>query len=45
VEEIAAKTLQLPSNHSAMYAPEIVPTLDIGAAALVAAARTWLSQP
>src|SRR4051812_39392305 len=42
VEEIAARTLELPSNHSPMYAPEIVPTLDIGAAALVAAARKWL---
>jgi amidohydrolase len=44
VEEIAAKMLELPSNHSPMYAPEIVPTLDIGVAALVAAARKWLSE-
>jgi amidohydrolase len=44
VEEIAAKMLELPANHSPMYAPQIVPTLDIGAAALVAAARTWLTE-
>ena len=43
VEEIAAKMLDLPANHSPMYAPQIAPTLDIGAAALVAAARKWLS--
>jgi metal-dependent amidase/aminoacylase/carboxypeptidase family protein len=43
-EEIAARMLQLPSNHSPMYAPEMVPTPDIGAAALAAAARTWLGQ-
>lgn len=43
VEEIAAKMLDLPANHSPMYAPLIEPTLDLGAAALVAAARTWLS--
>src|SRR3954451_5886362 len=44
VEQIAAKTLELPSNHSPMYAPQVVPTLDIGAAALVAAARKWLGE-
>jgi amidohydrolase len=44
VEEIAAKMLELPSNHSPMYAPQIVPTLGIGSAALVAAARKWLSE-
>jgi hippurate hydrolase len=43
VQEIAAKMLGLPANHSPMYAPQIVPTLDIGAAALVAAARKWLA--
>jgi metal-dependent amidase/aminoacylase/carboxypeptidase family protein len=42
VAEIAARMLDLPANHSPMYAPQIVPTLDIGAAALVAAARKWL---
>jgi hippurate hydrolase len=44
VEEIAAKMLDLPANHSPMYAPQIAPTLDIGAAALVAAARKWLTE-
>jgi amidohydrolase len=44
VEDIAAKMLELPSNHSPMYAPQTVPTLDIGVAALVAAAGKWLSQ-
>jgi hippurate hydrolase len=43
VEEIAAKMLELPSNHSPMFAPQIRPTLDIGVAALVTAARVWLS--
>ena len=32
----------LPSNHSPHYAPVIEPTLDIGIAALVDAAHTWL---
>ncbi len=32
----------LPSNHSPHYAPLIEPTLAIGVAALVNAARTWL---
>lgn len=32
----------LPSNHSPHYAPVIEPTLDIGIAALVNAAETWL---
>jgi hippurate hydrolase len=44
VDEIAAKMLELPSNHSPMYAPLMVPTLDIGAAAFVAAARKWLGE-
>jgi len=34
----------LPSNHSPGYAPVIQPTLGIGVAALVAAARTWLGR-
>ncbi len=42
VEAIATRMLELPANHSPLYAPEIVPTLDIGAAALEAAARRWL---
>ncbi|WP_139415543.1 amidohydrolase [Agromyces laixinhei] len=32
----------LPSNHSPFFAPLIEPTLDVGVAALVAAAREWL---
>jgi hippurate hydrolase len=32
----------LPSNHSPHHASVIEPTLPIGVAALVAAARTWL---
>jgi hippurate hydrolase len=32
----------LPSNHSPEFAPAIEPTLSVGAAALVVAARQWL---
>lgn len=32
----------IPSNHSSGYAPVIEPTLSIGVAALVAAAKEWL---
>ena len=32
----------LPTNHSPLYAPVIRPTLDLGIATLVSAARTWL---
>ncbi|MEV0681968.1 amidohydrolase [Actinosynnema sp. NPDC050436] len=32
----------LPANHSPLYAPVPDPTLDIGVAALVSAAREWL---
>ncbi|MBW4718507.1 amidohydrolase [Saccharothrix obliqua] len=32
----------LPANHSPKYAPVISPTLDVGVAALVSAARAWL---
>jgi len=32
----------IPSNHSPLFAPVIDPTLSIGRAALVAAARVWL---
>ena len=41
----AAGTLDtdIPSNHSAQFAPVIEPTLTTGVAALVAAAREWLS--
>jgi hippurate hydrolase len=34
--------LKVPSNHSPHYAPVIEPTLPIGVAALVTAARAWL---
>ncbi|GIG71327.1 amidohydrolase [Phytomonospora endophytica] len=33
--------LSLPSNHSPLFAPVIEPTLQVGVAALVRAARTW----
>lgn len=33
----------IPSNHSPHFAPLIEPTLEVGVAALVAAAREWLS--
>ena len=42
MERIAEKVREIPSNHSPLYAPVIVPTLSIGQAALVAAARVWL---
>ncbi len=42
VSEFAAKVASLPSNHSPEFAPVIDPTLSIGTAALVAAARHWL---
>lgn len=42
VEAIAARMTELPANHSPKFAPVIQPTLGIGVAALVAAARCWL---
>ncbi len=42
VEAIAARVAELPANHSPEFAPVIEPTLTIGVAALVAAARCWL---
>lgn len=42
VEEIRDRVATLPSNHSPRFAPVIEPTLTIGVAALVAAAREWL---
>ena len=42
IEQIAEKVREIPSNHSPLYAPVIDPTLSIGQAALVAAARVWL---
>jgi len=42
----AAGTLDsdLPSNHSPHFAPVVQPTLDVGVAALSAAAREWLGR-
>jgi hippurate hydrolase len=42
VDEMARTVAEQPSNHSPFYAPVVEPTLRIGVAALVAAARTWL---
>jgi len=42
IEQIAEKVREIPSNHSPLYAPVIDPTLSVGQAALVAAARVWL---
>lgn len=44
VDEVAARSRNLPSNHSPMFAPVIEPTLSTGIGALAAAARTWLQQ-
>ncbi|MGC3992622.1 MAG: amidohydrolase [Propionicimonas sp.] len=41
-EEMLAVMGTIPSNHSPGYAPVIEPTLSIGVAALVAAAKEWL---
>ena len=41
-EQIAARMVELPSNHSPLYAPVIDPTLSTGVSALVAAAQVWL---
>ena len=42
IGEIAARSKDLPSNHSPMFAPVIEPTLSAGIGALTAAATTWL---
>jgi hippurate hydrolase len=44
IEAISARVADLPANHSPKFAPLIQPTLDLGVAALVAAARCWLPQ-
>jgi hypothetical protein len=44
VDELAARSRDLPSNHSPMFAPVIEPTLSTGIGALTAAARIWLKQ-
>jgi amidohydrolase len=41
-DELATFVAEQPSNHSPFYAPRIEPTLGVGVAALVVAARTWL---
>jgi hippurate hydrolase len=41
-EEVAGVVRTLPSNHSPLFAPAIEPTLTVGTAALVNAARAWL---
>lgn len=42
LEEFKAKVATLPANHSPHFAPVTDPTLALGTAALVAAARHWL---
>jgi hypothetical protein len=44
IGEIAARSRDVPSNHSPMFAPVIEPTLFTGIGALTAAARIWLQQ-
>ena len=44
IGEIAARSKDLPSNHSPMFAPVIEPTLSAGIGALTAAATTWLQR-
>jgi hippurate hydrolase len=41
-QELLAVMAGVPSNHSPQYAPVIEPTLGVGVAALVAAAKEWL---
>lgn len=41
-DELIGVVRTLPSNHSPMFAPAIEPTLTVGTAALVNAARAWL---
>jgi len=44
IGEIAARSRDVPSNHSPMFAPVIEPTLFTGIGALTAAARIWVQQ-
>ncbi len=44
IDELAARSRDLPSNHSPMFAPVIEPTLSTGIGALTAAARIWLQR-
>ncbi|MFL6165757.1 MAG: amidohydrolase [Ornithinibacter sp.] len=43
LQGIQAALSALPSNHSPAYAPVVRPTIDLGVASLVAAARAWLT--
>ena len=43
VQEVADVVAGLPSNHSPYFAPAPSPTLEVGVAALVAAATHWLA--
>ena len=43
-EELLGVIRTLPSNHSPLFAPVIEPTLTVGTAALVNAARAWLGR-
>lgn len=43
VQEVADVVAGLPSNHSPFFAPAPSPTLEVGVAALVAAATHWLA--
>ncbi len=40
--DVARIVAGLPSNHSPLFAPVPEPTLQVGVAALTAAARAWL---
>jgi len=42
VADLRDRVARQPANHSPRFAPVIEPTLRIGVAALVAAARAWL---
>ncbi|CAL9453738.1 N-acetyldiaminopimelate deacetylase [Actinosynnema sp. ALI-1.44] len=41
-DELRHVAATIPANHSPLFAPVISPTLDVGVAALVAAARAWM---
>ncbi|RLP82974.1 amidohydrolase [Mycetocola lacteus] len=41
-QDLVARVSALPSNHSPLFAPAIIPTLPLGIAALSAAALAWL---
>ncbi len=43
IEGIRTAMAALPSNHSPAYAPVVSPTIGLGVASLVAAAREWLT--